>query len=554
MATDPRKRGINRHVSASNQPIDIQWASPVQEEVFKYGPWAQCASGGFGSSKSYAFCLKALWLSSTFPNNRGVIARREYESLKHTTMSTFYKICPSAAYMENGKRSDSEKYLRLNNGSEVLWMHMDDPETENVVRGIEINWFFIDQAEEVEEEIFDLLMTRLGRWDKAEVPQWMIDKELAEGRPWAWMNPANGKPLVPTYPMIACNPDTELHWIYRRFHPESPEHWEKNHVDPETGAKRSYHDMGYRMFTMRSQDNKFLPKQNLEIMLSKDSTFVRRFVEGVWGIPEGQIHVIDARSYIQWTPELIDWLRQSCTLHRVLDHGDASPTACGWFAVDRSGNVIFYREYYKPNQLISYHRREITELSRNEHYQFQLADPSIFFKTQQKYGGMWSTADEYSDVNNLPRETAIFWQPADNNELGTRNRINEYLRVDPQRIHPITKEKGAPRLYFVKRSDDYAQGCYHITMETRSQKRKKIGSDGGRAIFCDERDDKLADHGYDLCRYAIASRPPVTAEVGAVASPHSYKRVREDYLRFKRRGGFRMMAKRMERMRAAQNA
>ena len=532
---DPRKRGISAHSTEKCEPRVIEWASPVQEEAFAYGPWPACASGGFGSSKSWCYCLKALWLSDTFARNRGVIARKEFEMLKNTTMSTFFKICPPQAYSgPNGRRSDSEKILRLNNGSEILWMHLDDPETENVIRGLEINWFFIDQAEEVQEEIFDMMLARLGRWDPAQVPAWMVEKEGGIEK-WAWRHPTDGHALVPTYPMLACNPDTELHWIWRRFHPESSEWREK------------YKERNYRLFTMNSRDNKFLPKQNLESMLSQDKAFVKRFVDGEWGIPEGVIHNVEPQSFVEGNDELLRYFREHCTLHRSMDHGDAAPTCCLWWAVDRNGSVFAYREYYMPNQLVSTHRRNITELSRNESYEFNLADPSIFFLTQQKHGGRWSVADEYRDCTNLPQETAIWWQAADNNELGTRNRINEYLRIDPDRIHPITKEKGAPRLYFVKRSADYPQGCDHVIRQTRSARRKKIGSENGRPIFSDERDMDIPDHGYDPCRYFIASRPPVAAEVSERMSQKTFTAVRQAALQFRRRGGYDRMAARLRR-------
>ena len=38
----------------------IQWASPVQREAFVYGPFPQCASGGWGSGKTFDYCLKAI--------------------------------------------------------------------------------------------------------------------------------------------------------------------------------------------------------------------------------------------------------------------------------------------------------------------------------------------------------------------------------------------------------------------------------------------------------------------------------------------------------------
>lgn len=530
MVADKRQRGIRGHATAEDKPMEIDWASPKQEEAFRYGPWPILASGGYGSSKTFAFCLKALWLSDVFKNNRGVIARKYGVDLRTTTRTTFYKICPPKAYNRGGRRADSENILQLNNGSTILWLHLDDPETENVIRGLEINWFFIDQAEEVEEEIFDHLSARLGRWDQSEVPDWMI-KANGGLDAWAWKNPVTGKALVPTYAMMACNPDTELHWLWRRFHPESPD-WQ-----------RKYKGLGYKMIQMDSRENKYLSRQNLEAMMEKDEAFVRRFVYGQWGIPEGQIHSIDDSSIIEGNDEILHYIRQSCTLHRVLDHGDASPTCCLWFAVDREGNVIFYREYYEPNKLVSEHRRNIAELSEYESYEFQLADPSIFFLTQQKHGGRWSTADEYKDCVNLPKNTAIFWQPADNNELGTRNRINEYLRVVPDRIHPFTKQKGAPRLFFIERGKDYPHGCSHVIRETKAQRREKIGTEDGRPIFSDERDKTLTDHAYDCVRYALASRPPISHELAARIGRMTFDAVRAEYKRMKHRGGLRKLAK-----------
>lgn len=533
--------------------MDIDWASPMQEKVFRYGPYPQCASGGFGSSKSWAYCLKVLWLMDQFPGNRGVIARKEFETLKRTTMATFFKICPPAAYMNGGKRSDSEKILRINNGSELLWMHLDDPETENVIRGLEINFFFIDQAEEVEEEIFDTMEARLGRWDQARVPQSMIDAELAEGKPWAWVHPVTGRALPPTFPMLACNPDTEVHWIWRRFHEDSPDHWAKKYHNRTTGQLESYHDKGYRMFIMNSEDNKFLPKQNLDAMLSKDESFVRRFVKGEWGIPEGQVHQVDKASILPGSYELLEWVRANCLLNRTFDHGDASPACCLWWGVDRAGNVFFYREYYQPDKFVSEHREAIARLSlvsgelfRDpifEHYRLQLADPSIFHVNQQKHGGWWSTADEYFDRTNYPKVTAIDWTEADNNELGTRNRINEYLKVDPERIHPIDGTRGSPRVFFLQWNENYPCGCRHVLTETKAQRRVKIGTDLGRPIFCDERDEKIPDHAYDPFRYAIASRPPVAPGAVQQHNPNSMQAISEEYLRWRASGGHKMVAR-----------
>ena len=482
----------------------VQWASPTQAEAFAYGPYPMCMSGGWGAGKTHVGVLKAIWLSTEFPKNKGVIARHVGRELRATTAATFFKVCPPRLYdrRTGGSRNDQNGYVRFSRSqSEILFLHLDDPETLGIIRGLEINWFLIDQAEEapeVMEEIFDMLLARLGRWDVAEVPQRMIDAERAEGRAWPYLHPESGKPVPPPYPMLACNPDVEVHWLYRRFHPESHEH------------QTTYKAQGYRLFHMPSKENSFLGETNMRFLLQRDVAFIRRNVDGIWGLAEGSIHVIDKLSLIPGSPEILDHLRATCLLFRTGDHGDSAPTCCVWWAVDRNGNVIGIREYYLPNALVSTHRKNIAEMSVDERYEQDLADPSIFHQMPQKQGGRWSVADEYADVIEKPRETAIFWQAADNNELGTRNRINEYLTIDPERVHPFFKETvGAPRLFFLTPTESYPQGCYHVLRETRAQRRVKIGTDLGKAVFSDERDPTVVDHAYDCVRYFIASRPPV---------------------------------------------
>jgi hypothetical protein len=540
-----RPTAFAHHQTASRKTRPIIWASDVQRQAFEYGPAPACASGGFGSGKSFAFCLKAIALSDRFPKNRGVIVRREWEDLKATTMATFFKVCPPEAYRYGGRRADTEKYLRLNNGSEILWLHLrqNDPDIENIIKGLEINWFFIDQAEEVEEEIFDKLRSRLGRWDQAEIPEVVMREAISRYGKWPWLN-VDGKPIPPTYGMIACNPDTEYHWIYRRFHPESPDH-----TAPRPNNQPSWKQLGYKMFIMNSLDNRYLTDQSKHEMTAQDEAFVRRYVRGEWGLPEGLIHQISALSHVKYSPDLIDYFRQHCLLGRVLDHGDSAPTACGWYAVDRNGNVFFYREYYQPDKLVSYHRERISELSQivsnppiYETYIQNLADPAIFKKMQQKHGARWCTADEYSDVINLSKETAIFWEEADNNELGTRNRISEYLRVDPDHIHPITKQKGSPRLFFVVKDQDYPNGVSEIMRQTRQQRRKKIGTENGKPIFDEERDESVPDHGYDLVRYVIASRPAIASAPQRLYSKNSFHAARMSLKKFQKAGGFKALA------------
>jgi hypothetical protein len=552
------------------ETTSIDWASEKQKAAFHYGPAPLCCSGGFGAAKTYALCLKALYISDLYPNNRGVIARKVAKELSLTTQSTFFKICPPAAYDSQfgGRRADSENYLRLaHSGSEILWLHLEDQDIDKVIRGLEINWFILDQAEEISEEIFETLLTRLGRWDQAVVPDEVVAARRSTGQDWPWLNPVSGAPMAPTYPMIACNPDAETHWIYKRFHKDSID-W-----------KETYSKLDYRMISMPSYENKFLPKQNLEEMMRKDKTWVRRFVHAEWGIPEGQIHDVKDESVIQGTRAIVDFLKVRCRLHRTLDHGDASPTCCAWWAVDRDGNCYCYREYYKPNLLVSEHRKNISRMSRfngiEEKYTSNLADPSMFYKTMQKYGGRWSFSDDYEDRNpkhGFDPTDALHWQPADNSEMGTRNLIGEYLRLqgtgeihrgtEPRqfgkmtiepgqeipRVHPITGEYGYwPRLFFIAKSDELPDGCYQSIRQTRSQRRVRIGTDLGKPIFSDERDEKVPDHAYDVLRYFLSSRASVPATAVAKYGKNTFFGQRDELKKWEKRGGMRRLRQQAEK-------
>lgn len=474
----------------------LQFTSQTQADAFNYGPFPACAAGDFGAGKTWIWCLKALYLSDTFPQNRGVIVRRVQKELRLTTMATFYKICPPSAY-RNGRRNDGEGICQLNNGSEILFFYLDDPEIATVLRGLEINWFLIDQAEENPdrmEELFDLLRSRLGRWEAAQVPQVLLDRERAQGREWPYLHPDTGAPMPPAYAMLACNRDVIDHWIYRRFHPDSIEH------------QRVYRALGYRMFEMDAADNRNLSEINKRELRSQAKGFIGT---RPWGLPEGTIHPIADVSLIPGSPAVLEHIRSTCILHRGLHHGDSTPTCCLWAATNRAGDVYIYREYHEPQKLVSDHRKAITTLSAGESYAFNLADPRIFLKPQAKLE-KGCVADEYTNTLDHDPKTALYWSSADDNEFATRNKINEYLKLDPEHTHPFTKQKGAPRLYFITATEAYPEGCIHVVNETRSQRRQKIGMNLGAPLFSDKRVESNRQAAYHALRYLMAARASLT--------------------------------------------
>jgi hypothetical protein len=198
---------------------------------------------------------------------------------------------------------------------------------------------------------------------------------------------------------------------------------------------------------------------------------------------------------------LLDRILTRGNLFRVLDHGDSAPTCCLWFAA-LDGVYICYREYYVPSKVISYHRKAISDLSGNETYSSNYADPSIFHKASQREGGFWSVADEYrtGDTEGPP----LFWIAADNNEFATRNRINELLLVSNRYQNPLTKERPACGLYFIRASQEYPNGCREAIRQLGAQRKKLLGTIDGKSVYADDRDGSIPDHAYDPTRYFVA--------------------------------------------------
>jgi hypothetical protein len=507
------KLNQNYDVQKEEPTTEWSWACDEQEEFFSWGPSPILASGGFNSGKTVSAIIKLLYLADRYPGYRCVIARRFYSELRETTMQTFFKLLPERAYNKGGHRNDSAGVVTLNNGSRFTFLHLDRPDSTSVIRGLEINSALLDQAEEIHEEVFDNLEARLGRWDNALVSKEIVQEYEGEtGTKWPWKQQQSGKLMPPSYMLLTCNPDNETHWLWRRFHHDSDE-W-----------KTQWRPLGYKLLTFDSRRNKFADEQNLKILQSKDDAFVGRYVRGEWGNPEGVLFKVSTESILEPTLKIREYLK-TCRLVRVLDHGDSAPTCCIWAAIDKFGNIFVYREYYLADTSVRDHRSAIYELSKadkldhNESpkYHDNISDPTIHNKVPRRVGGRdvinrWTVAEEYQDTRNYPKEDAIVFRPGDNNEMSSRERVRDLLRVDMSRTHPVTETKGAPRLYFVKRTTHYPNGCFHTITEVKAARRVQVGSMNGRPIFGDERDETIPDHGLDCVRYlANAQHTPLSA-------------------------------------------
>lgn len=400
--------------SASKTLTNIELLPP-QRDFLENNNTYSLFSGGFGSGKTVALVLKALLISQAMPGNFGLIGRLTYPELRDTTQKTFFEFCPPDWYSESrgGVWNKSENYIRLYNGSEIIFRHLDNI-SERELLSLNLGWFGIDQAEETSESVFQILQSRLR----------------------------NNK-IPRRYGFLICNPAGH-NWLWHRFHPESKERMNDGYYVEST-----------------TYDNKAnLPQDYITHMEeSYTEEMVKRYLYGSWDVFEGQvftefdkkIHVIDPFDIPQHWERLVS-----------IDHGLVNPTAVLWGAIDQDGNIFIYDEHYQAGRPISYHAAEIKKKTGKQQISLMIIDPSTVAKTREKDGFPYSIIQEYNDCKLYP-------VPGNNDVSASINRIKEFLKVQPKRFHPTNGKVGSPRLFIFR-------NCENMISEISKYHWKKLRS------------------------------------------------------------------------------
>ncbi len=111
--------------------------------------------GAWGTGKSLAGIGKAMAFSEEFPDNLGIIFRKEFVDLRDSTIKDFEKY--------TGMKVDSSREVELPNGSQIMFRHIEEL---NNIQNVNLGWFWIEQAEELDtDEQFFTLFGRLRRKD-----------------------------------------------------------------------------------------------------------------------------------------------------------------------------------------------------------------------------------------------------------------------------------------------------------------------------------------------------------------------------------------------------
>lgn len=212
---------------------------PSQSGFFKSRARYPAYVGAWGTGKSMVGIAKCTALSEESPDNLGIIFRKEFVDLRDSTIKDFEKY--------TGMKVNSSREANFSNGSTIMFRHIEEL---NNIQNINLGWFMIEQAEELETD--DQFFTLFGRLRR-------------KGFHHTGMIIAN-----------TCGHN----WIYK--------HWKMKNLD------------GGELYEAKTADNALnLPAdflQSLEILKTKKPKLYNRFVLNSWD----ESDTIDVIIYPEW--------------------------------------------------------------------------------------------------------------------------------------------------------------------------------------------------------------------------------------------------------------
>lgn len=281
--------------------IDISPITAGQKTLLESGADSVLLSGAFGAGKSYIGCKKGLMLSFLYPGSRGLITRKTFASLRHTTLHTLFTQVLPPGMIRGHNKNDHLIVLHTpdpDRHSEIIYEGINNPTR---IGSMNLSWVFADEGIEVEEADWTMLEGRL-RW--GEVPFHQI--------------------------FSATNPAAPSHFLYRMFY---------------DAADRPRRDQAATCAESNALENWTNPESFRRRLARFKGKFYDRFVLGKWVGFEGLIYADFSPSrHIDRNPPPIpaEWPR-----HIVIDFGYIHPACVQWWAVDPDADQRrMYREIY----------------------------------------------------------------------------------------------------------------------------------------------------------------------------------------------------------------
>ena len=294
--------------------------------------------GKIRGGKTVGGCARCLMLADLYPGNEILIGRKTYPDLWNTTAKELLGL---AAKRNGGTLNPGPyilKWVQSNSGpdfqtlfiktrgepSKIRFRYADDVGS---MLGGEWGAFYLDQVEEVDEDVYSQVVNRLTYWN--------INR-IADFR-------AKYKYPPRSFGFVTGNPDPG--WAYEEF---------------KINAMGKYH---FIETTIQENSANLPPGYFDDLARDNPPSWVARFLNNDWSVKAGQIYKeFDERVHtIVPFPIPAHWSR-----YIGMDYGFSHPTAVYWGAVDERGIFYIYRELFVSGKIASQLAQEIVKMSEGD--------------------------------------------------------------------------------------------------------------------------------------------------------------------------------------------
>lgn len=425
--------------------------NPAQDEfIHNHAPHTLFA-GGTGAGKTVAAAYKAILLSRLFPNNLGLVGRKNFPALRDTTMKTIQMLLNELQWKYDYKKQQQD--FVFPNGSVIMFRYLDGFQPR---QGLELGWFFCDQIEEIAEEVFNVLMTRLRRQSTpTKEPQFRV---LVENFAEAWQNCT----------FHTANMTPEDIWIYPR--------WKVNEERKKTGHPE-YNPRYYLVEAPTDVNKENLPDTYFDFLKDMPKDMQARYRDGIWGGRSGklvgdlwkdEIHMIDIKQAT---------FPDNAEHYRGYDHGGlADDAVCvyGYISPNPYDGVlewIIYDEYVGEKLGIDEHARNINKIYSSTNFVLTLADPQVKHRTQNRIVG---NRHEIKSIMQVYAESGLILTPAYRPYWPGITKMRRIFTINPGRPHRFLKDEndkprmGAPRIYITQNCFTVIEQIKHVHMSEKT--------------------------------------------------------------------------------------
>jgi phage terminase large subunit len=200
--------------------------------------------GGAGGSKSFIGCAWQIQRRLKYKGTRGLIGRSKLDTLKKTTLKTFFEVAGMFGLIANKhyQYNASSNVITFNNGSEIvlkdLFSYPSDPSFDSL-GSLEITDYYIDECSQVSKKAVDIVRSR-------------VRFKLTEYN-------------LPPKGLLTCNPSKG--WLYNEFYSL----WASDELPP------------YMSFIQaRAIDNPYLPSSYIDTLSKLPEQDRKRLLDGDW--------------------------------------------------------------------------------------------------------------------------------------------------------------------------------------------------------------------------------------------------------------------------------